>query len=111
VTDEREPRRHDDASQKTARPANSQYFLDLLADPPMLDGMKCPPISKIFIFADDAKLAAQLSCMLARPGLYLPVCDGPRLQRPDRDTEIIRRHNAAARASPLVRRCMRRCQR
>jgi hypothetical protein len=64
----------------------------------MLASMKCPPISEIFVFADDAKLAAQLSCVLARPGVYLPVCDGPRLQRPDRDAEIIRRHNAAARA-------------
>jgi hypothetical protein len=64
----------------------------------MLAGMKCPPISEIFIFANDAKLAAQLSCALARPGVYLPVCDGPRLQRPDRDAEIIRRNNAAARA-------------
>lgn len=64
----------------------------------MLASMKCPAISKTFIFADDAKLAAQLSCALARPGVYLPVCDGPRLQRPDRDAEIIRRHNAAARA-------------
>jgi hypothetical protein len=30
--------------------------------------------------------------------VYLPVCDGPRLQRPDRDAEVIRRHNAAGRA-------------
>jgi len=64
----------------------------------MLAAMKCPPISDVFIFADDARLAAQLSCALARPGVYLPVCDGPRLQRPDRDAEVIRRHNAAARA-------------
>jgi len=60
--------------------------------------MKCPPISECFVFADDAKLAAQVSCALASPGVYLPVCDGPRLQRPDRDAEVIRRHNAAARA-------------
>jgi hypothetical protein len=60
--------------------------------------MKCPPISEFFIFSDDAKLAAQLSCALAKPDVYLPVCDGPRLQRPDRDAEVLRRHNAAARA-------------
>jgi hypothetical protein len=64
----------------------------------MLAGMNCPSMAEVFVFADDAKLAAQLSCALARPGVYLPVCDGPRLQRPDRDAEIIRRHNAAARA-------------
>jgi hypothetical protein len=61
-------------------------------------GMRCPPISDRFIFADDAKLAAQLSCALSRPGFYLPVCDGPRMQRPDREIEVLRRHNAAGRA-------------
>jgi hypothetical protein len=60
--------------------------------------MKCPPISDQFIFADDAKLAAQLSCALSQSGLYLPVCDGPRMQRPDREIEVLRRHNAAGRA-------------
>ena len=60
--------------------------------------MKCPPISNRFIFADDAKLAAQLSCALSAPGLYLPVCDGPRMQRPDNQYEVLRRHNAAGRA-------------
>jgi len=33
--------------------------------------MNCPPISDRFIFADDAKLAAQLSCALSQPGVYL----------------------------------------
>ena len=60
--------------------------------------MDVPKISDIIIFADDAKLAARLSCAFARRGVYLPVCDGPRIQRPDRQAEIVRRHNAAARA-------------
>ena len=60
--------------------------------------MKCPRISANLIFADDARLAAQLSCGLAEPGVYLPVCDGPRMQRPDREIEVLRRHNAAGRA-------------
>lgn len=65
--------------------------------------MKCPPISEKIIFADDAKLAAMLSCVLARRGVYLPVCDGPRIQRPDREAEVTRRHNLVARAkSKLV---------
>jgi hypothetical protein len=59
--------------------------------------MKCPPISDRFIFADDAKLAAQLSCALSGPGIYLPVCDGPRMQRPDNQFEVLRRHNAVGR--------------
>jgi hypothetical protein len=60
--------------------------------------MRCPPISDRFIFADEAKLAAQLCCTLSQPGIYLPVCDGPRMQRPDRKLEVMRRHNAAVRA-------------
>jgi len=43
--------------------------------------MNCPPIADRIIFADDARLAARLSCALAAPGVYLAVCDGPRLQR------------------------------
>ena len=60
--------------------------------------MRCPSILDRFIFADDAKLVAQLCCVLSRPGLYLPVCDGPRMQRIDRDLEVLRRRNAAGRA-------------
>jgi hypothetical protein len=60
--------------------------------------MNCPPILDRIIFADDAKLAAQLSCALSQPGFYLPVCDGPRMQRDDRELEVLRRHNAAERA-------------
>ncbi len=60
--------------------------------------MKIPRISPDIIFADSAKLAALISCARARPGEYLPVCEGPRLQRPDAAEEIVRRNNAAARA-------------
>jgi hypothetical protein len=60
--------------------------------------MKCPPFSDKFIFAEDAKLAAQLCCALSAPGVYLPVCDGPRMQRPDHRVEVLRCHNAAGRA-------------
>ena len=60
--------------------------------------MRCPLISDQFIFADDAKLAAQVSCVLSQAGVYTPVCDGPRMQRPDRQIEVLRRHNAAGRA-------------
>jgi hypothetical protein len=60
--------------------------------------MDVPKISETIIFADDAKLAARLSCAFAKRGIYLPVCDGPRIQRPDREAEVIRRHNVAARA-------------
>lgn len=64
--------------------------------------MDCPVILDTIIFADDARLAAQLSCALAKRGAYLPVCDGPRIQRPDRDSEVVRRHNAAARSKAKI---------
>ncbi|MGE3993359.1 hypothetical protein, partial [Pseudorhodoplanes sp.] len=60
--------------------------------------MDCPKISDTIIFADDAQLAAKLSCAFARRGSYLPVCDGPRIQRPDKDAEVVRRHNLVARS-------------
>lgn len=59
--------------------------------------MKCPLISKNLIYADDAYLAAQISCVLGQPNFYLPIVDGPRLLRPDADNELIRRNNIAAR--------------
>ncbi len=59
---------------------------------------QCPKISKIAIVADDAYLAAQLSCVLAVPGIYLPVIERPRLTRSDRDAELIRCTNAIARS-------------
>lgn len=50
------------------------------------------------IVADDARLAAKLSCFYSRPGCYLPILDGPRMARPDAYNEVIRRNNAIARA-------------
>lgn len=60
--------------------------------------VKCPEISEAAIIADDAHLAAQLSCVLAVPGKYLPILEQPRLTRPDRDAEVIRCTNALARS-------------
>jgi|SRR4029077_1996332 hypothetical protein len=33
---------------------------------------KCPRISETLIFAGNSRLAAQLSCLFAAPGVYLP---------------------------------------
>lgn len=60
--------------------------------------VRCPLLSTQAIVSDDAELAAALSSALARPGTYLPVLDGPRLSRPDRESEIIRRVATIARA-------------
>jgi hypothetical protein len=59
--------------------------------------MNCPLLLKTVVISDDEKLAAQLSCFFAKPGHYLTVLDGPRMARPDRHGEIIRRNNACAR--------------
>lgn len=53
--------------------------------------VKCPLLSTDAIVSDDAELAAALSSALACRDTYLPVLDGPRLTRPDRGSEIIRR--------------------
>jgi hypothetical protein len=60
--------------------------------------VKCPEISEVAIIADDAHLAAQISCALAVSGKYLPILEQPRLTRPDRDSEVIRCTNALARS-------------
>jgi hypothetical protein len=62
--------------------------------------INCPLLSKTFVIADDARLAAQASCLFGQAGTYLPVIDGPRMMRPDRHAEVIRRNNAAGRAKP-----------
>ena len=62
--------------------------------------IRCPILSKTLMIADDAQLAAQASCVLAQSGTYLPILDGPRMARPDRQAEVIRRNNAAGRAKP-----------
>jgi hypothetical protein len=59
---------------------------------------KCPKLAPVTIVADDAYLAAHLSCAFARKGEYVPVVDGPRLTRPDANAEAIRRNNVVARA-------------
>lgn len=61
--------------------------------------MECPPIRKLAVVANDAELAARLSCVLNRRGNYLPILDGPRMTRPDSQGEAVRRNNAIARAS------------
>ena len=62
--------------------------------------IKCPLMSRNLVIADDARLAAQLSCALSEPGRYLPVIEGPRMTRADSDAEIARRNNAASRIKP-----------
>jgi hypothetical protein len=59
--------------------------------------IKCPAIATTAIISDEPQLAAALSCALGRQEIYLPVLDGPRLMRPDRDSEVVRRNNPLAR--------------
>jgi len=62
--------------------------------------IKCPLMSRNLVIADDARLAAQLSCALSETGRYLPVIEGPRMSRADSDAKIARRNNAASRVKP-----------
>jgi hypothetical protein len=63
---------------------------------------KCPTLGSATIIADDARLAAKLSCAYARRGEYVVVVDGPRLTRPDVEAEVIRRNNVVARAKSEI---------
>jgi hypothetical protein len=60
--------------------------------------LKTPALSDTIVISESAQLAARLSSVLAARGTYLPIIEGPRLQRPDRDAELIRRTNAVARS-------------
>jgi hypothetical protein len=62
--------------------------------------INCPLLLPKLVITDNARLAAQLSCVLSRRGAYLPVLEGPRMGRPDSDAEIARRNNAASRIKP-----------
>ncbi len=57
----------------------------------------CPLIARSLVIAENAQLAAKISCALASPGYYLPVIEGPRLLPPDPVAELVRQNNAAAR--------------
>jgi hypothetical protein len=57
---------------------------------------KVPLLSDVMVFAGDPKLAAQTSTILAKPGFYVPIVEGPRMQRPDHEGEIVRANNTAA---------------
>lgn len=60
--------------------------------------IKPPKLSHTFLITDDARAAAVISCAFAQKGEYFPVVDGPRMARPDRNAEIIRRNNCVARS-------------
>ena len=62
--------------------------------------MKCPNLIPSLVIADDARLAAQISCIFARAGSYVPIVDAPRMTRSDYHAEVIRRNNVAARINP-----------
>ncbi len=59
----------------------------------------CPMLHDTILIGDDAYLLAKMSSILGRKDCYLPIIDGPRLQRPDADAEVVRRNNAVARSA------------
>jgi hypothetical protein len=62
--------------------------------------MPAPRFAPVAVVGDDAWLLAELTALIARRSSYLPVLNGPRLQRPDADNEVIRRRHAIAKAQP-----------
>jgi hypothetical protein len=59
--------------------------------------MRCPILCRSMVITDDAQLAARMSCALAAPGQYVPILEGPRMTRDDREAEAIRLNNALGR--------------
>lgn len=60
----------------------------------------CPRLSRTLVIGNDPRLLAQVSSIFNQRKTYLPIIDGPRMQRPDADSEVIRRNNVAARLKP-----------
>src|SRR5215470_6417857 len=63
---------------------------------------RCPAILPALMIADDARLAAQITCRLATPGAYLPVIEAPKPGDSDRIHEVVRKNDAVARAKPSL---------
>ena len=62
--------------------------------------MPPPRFAPLVVVGDDALLLAEITTLVAKRSSYLPVLNGPRLQRPDREHEVIRRSNAIAKVQP-----------
>ena len=56
-----------------------------------------PRFESTALVTDDPVLAARVSSLFTRPGRYLTVIDGPRMNRPDRANEVTRRLDAVRR--------------
>lgn len=63
---------------------------------------QCPLLLRTLIIGDDAELLAKVSSVLGKKDYYLPMLDGPRMQRIDAEDEVTRRNNAAARVAPTA---------
>src|SRR5215470_3604531 len=63
---------------------------------------RCPTILPVLAIADDARLAAQISCRFATPGAYFPIIDGPGPNGSGQGDDLIRKNDAALRAKPSV---------
>ena len=63
---------------------------------------ECPSFETTCCIGDDPILLAEISSFYNREGRYFSVIDEPRLQRPDRQNEVIRRSNCIARIQPEV---------
>lgn len=62
--------------------------------------MPAPRFARTVVVGDDAFLLAEITTLLAKRREYLPILNGPRLQRHDREREVTRRLNAIAKVRP-----------
>jgi hypothetical protein len=62
--------------------------------------MPPPRFAPLVVVGDDALLLAEITTLVAKRSAYLPLLNGPRLQRPDREHEVICRSNAIAKVQP-----------
>jgi hypothetical protein len=59
-----------------------------------------PRVLRTVVVGDDPFLCGEISSVLAKPGSYLPILDGPRVYRPDLEHEVLRRAKAIALVRP-----------
>ncbi len=68
-----------------------------------MDLFRSPAFNRqVACVADDARLAATIASLVGEEGEYVSVLHGPRMARPDNDSEVIRRCNAIAKIWPKM---------
>lgn len=64
--------------------------------------VNAPKLESVLLMGNEAGLVAEVSSLFRRPGRYVAVSDGPRMERLDHINEIARRTNMVAKAEPRL---------